>query len=212
MFGINNASNSTIDSREAIERYLFQKGVEENKTVVLIIDEGQKISLENLEVLRTLLNFETNEYKLIQIVIMAQIELLPRIKRIRNFMDRISLKYTIDPLDDKEIRRMIEFRLKQAGYKGKDFLFSDEAVSLIHQFTRGYPRQVAAFCHNVLKDLIVKGKSFADADVIRELIAKEADDGGEFVENFMLSQSEGRFVNSSAEEFFRGEIKAFPGN
>ena len=55
VFGISPFFRSTIDQRDAIEKYLYQKCVEENKTVVLIIDEGQKLSLPHLEVLRTLL-------------------------------------------------------------------------------------------------------------------------------------------------------------
>jgi len=69
--------------------------VEENKTVVLIIDEGQKLSLPHLEVLRTLLNYETNEYKMLQLVILAQMELLPRIKKVKNFMDRMKYVFVL---------------------------------------------------------------------------------------------------------------------
>ncbi|MCX7661465.1 MAG: AAA family ATPase [Candidatus Omnitrophica bacterium] len=47
--------------KEALERFLFQKGVNENKTIVLIVDEAQKLSDDSLEVLRVLLNYETNE-------------------------------------------------------------------------------------------------------------------------------------------------------
>ena len=68
---------STIDHRDAIEKYLFQKCVEEQKTVVLLIDEGQKLNEPQLEVLRSFLNYETNEYKLLQLVILGQMELLP---------------------------------------------------------------------------------------------------------------------------------------
>src|SRR3989338_4839489 len=93
LFGISPFFRSTLDHREAMEKYLFQKCVEQQKTVILIIDEGQKLTQPHLEVLRTLLNYETNEYKMLQLVILAQVELLPRIKRVRNFMDRVSLKY-----------------------------------------------------------------------------------------------------------------------
>jgi general secretion pathway protein A len=133
MFGITPEFKSTLDFKEALERYLFQKGVEEGKTIVLLIDEAQKISQENLEVLRTLLNFETNEFKLLQLVIMAQVELLPRIKRIRNFIDRVALKYTINPLDEHETKELIEFRLHQAGLNWQQQLFTDGAIRLIYQ-------------------------------------------------------------------------------
>ena len=57
--------------KEQIKQCLFRKGVGENKTVVLIIDEGQKIPAFCLEILREFLNYDNNEYKLLQIVIFA---------------------------------------------------------------------------------------------------------------------------------------------
>ncbi|MDV7399630.1 ATP-binding protein, partial [Arthrospira platensis SPKY1] len=93
MFKAKPKYRSTLDYRDAIEQYLFQKGVEENKTIVLLIDEGQKLSPPFLEILRILLNYETNEYKLLQLVIFSQMELLPKIRKIPNFMDRICLKF-----------------------------------------------------------------------------------------------------------------------
>ena len=174
MFGITPAFKSTLDFKEALEKYLFQKGVEENKTIILLIDEGQKITGENLEVLRTLLNYETNEYKLLQLVIMAQVELLTRIKRIRNFMDRITLKYTINPLDERETKEMIEFRLKQAGYNHQNNLFTDEAIRLLNQFTQGYPRRIAMVCHDALETLVMKERPVVDVEIINSLIAQEA--------------------------------------
>jgi general secretion pathway protein A len=165
---------STLDLKEALERYLFQKGVDEKKTIILLIDEGQKINLENLEVLRMLLNYETNEFKLLQLVIMAQPELLPRIKRVRNFMDRVALKYTINPFDESETKEMIEFRLKQAGYDHKAGLFTDEAVRIIYQYTQGYPRRIAMLCHDALETVVMKERSVVDAQIINGIIAQEA--------------------------------------
>ena len=174
IFGVNPNFKSTLDFKESLEKYLFQKGVEENKTVVLLIDEGQKISPENLELLRTLLNYETNEYKLLQLVIMAQTELLPRITRIRNFIDRVVLKYTINPLDEIETKEMIEFRLKQAGYRNPYHLFTDEAIRLIYQHTRGYPRRIAIICHDALEAAIMNDRLAVDEETINSLILQEA--------------------------------------
>jgi len=173
MFNIVPEFKSTIDFKEALEKYLFQKGVEENKTIILLIDEGQKITQENLEVLRTLLNYETNEYKLLQLVIMAQVELLPRVTRVRNFIDRVALKYTINPLDEAETKEMIRFRLKQAGYNGLRSLFSDEAIKLIYRHTQGYPRKISMLCHDALETLIMKDSETVDAEIINSLIGTE---------------------------------------
>lgn len=177
MFNITPEFNSTIDFKEALEKYLFQKGVEENKTIVLLIDEGQKINQENLEVLRTLLNFETNEFKLLQLVILAQMELLPRVKKINNFLDRISLKYTINPIDEAEAKELIDFRLRQAGYKYQNSLFNDEAVKLIYHHTQGYPRRLNMLCHDALESVAMKGRMVVDAGIISELIFRDKNEG-----------------------------------
>lgn len=174
VFNIMPPFKSTLDFKEAIERYLFQRGVEENKTIVLLIDEGQKINTENLEVLRTLLNYETNEYKLLQLVIMAQVELMPRVKKIHNFTDRIALKYTINPLDESETKKMIDFRLRQAGYNIQNCLFTDQAVQLIYNYTQGYPRKIALLCHDALEAAVMKDASQIDEDIIMGLISSEA--------------------------------------
>ena len=173
LFGISPFFRSTIDHREVIEKYLFQKCVEEKKTVVLFIDEGQKLSQPYLEVLRTLLNYETNECKMLQLVIFAQMELLPRIKRVRNFMDRISLKYILNPLDECETGKLIEFRLQRAGYAEARNLFSHEAVKKIYEYTEGYPRQICFICHNAIERLIMDDHEVVTEDLINKIVVRE---------------------------------------
>lgn len=172
VFGIQEPQLKTaVEFREEIERYLFQKSIEEGKTIVLLIDEGQKLNFENLEVLRTLLNYETNEHKLLQLVILAQNELLPRIKRMNNFLDRVALMFSIDPLSESETKEMIEFRLKQAGFSKLNPLFSDEAVRLIYENTLGYPRKIAMLCHSALERVIMRGEASINEGIIMDLVA-----------------------------------------
>jgi general secretion pathway protein A len=175
---INNIQNPTIlDLREALERFLFQKGVTENKTVTIIIDEAQKLNDESLEMLRVLLNYETNEFKLLQLVLLGQLELHSKITVIPNFFDRISFKYTLNPLDFEETKEMIRFRLNQAGYKANVHLFLDDALKEIHQYSRGYPRQITMLCHRALKNLVLKNKFVVDDTFIREMIEEEIKTG-----------------------------------
>lgn len=173
MFGISPELRSTLEYKDAIEKYLFHKGVDENKTIILLIDEGQKLNANQLELLRILLNYETNEFKLLQLIILAQVELLPRIRRIRNFMDRIALKYLINPLDESETKQMIEFRLKEAGYIAAAPLFTDEAVKLIYEHTQGYPRKIALLCHDCVEKIIMDEKKAVDRDVAQAVIDEE---------------------------------------
>ncbi|RKY39508.1 MAG: transposase [Candidatus Omnitrophota bacterium] len=173
IFNITPPTKSILDYKECIERYLFQKSVEEKKTIVLFIDEGQKLTPKNLEALRVLLNYETNEYKLLQIVITAQLEILSRLKQMKNFMDRISLKYVINPLSRYETKRMIEYRLQKAGFSSQNSLFTEEAIELIYEYTQGYPRQITLLCHNALERLVMKEKKVADRALIEEVIEEE---------------------------------------
>jgi general secretion pathway protein A len=170
-------SPTIIDLREALERFLFQKGVTENKTVTIIIDEAQKLNESSLEVLRVLLNYETNEFKLLQLVILGQLELHSKIVNMPNFFDRISFKYTLNPLDFDETKEMIEFRVRQAGYRASMHIFLDEAIREIYQYSRGYPRQINVICHRALKNLVLKNKFVVDAEVIREMSEEEIKSG-----------------------------------
>ncbi len=166
-----------LDLRDAVERFLIQKSVEEKKTVILIIDEAQKLDLTTLEVLRVLLNFETNEYKLIQLVLLGQMELYSKIANMSNFIDRISFKYTLNPLGPKETKEMIEYRIRKAGYASAMELFSPDAVSEIYNYSRGYPRSITMLCHRVLKEMVMQNKPVADKSVVRDVLDKERQAG-----------------------------------
>jgi len=165
---------TVLDYKEAIKRYLFAQGAEQNKTIVLLIDEAQKLNSLSLEALRMLLNYETNEFKLLQLVILGQMELLPRLTEVRNLIDRVSLLYTLTPFGIDETKEMIEFRVRQAGYMGREKLFSELAIKEIFKYTEGYPRRIGMLCHKALKLLVMKNKPIVDNEIIKELIEHEA--------------------------------------
>ena len=163
--------------KEMLEKFLFQKGVVENKTVALIVDEAQKLNNTSLEAMRVLLNYETNEFKLFQLVLLGQLELHAKIMNMPNFFDRISFKYTLNPLSRQETKEMIEFRIRTAGYKANMHLFLDEAIEEIYSYTKGYPRRIMMLCHSALKDLIMKKKMVVDAKLVGEIIKNEVKSG-----------------------------------
>jgi len=182
--------NPTIlDVQEALERFLFRRGIEENKTVVLIVDEAQKLNEVTLEALRVLLNYETNEFKLLQLILLGQLELYAKIANMQNFLDRISFKYTLNPLTEEETRSLIEFRIRQAGYSSKMFLFLDGAIREIHHYTKGYPRQIAMICHKALKALVLRRKSIVDEALVREVIEEEDRKGWSRITPTLLQRS-----------------------
>lgn len=174
LFHIEIPSRSTeLDFMEAVEKFLFKNGVEEEKTIILLIDEAQMLPDFVLEILRILLNYETNEYKILQLVLVGQMELLQRVSQISNFWDRIALKYVINPLGEDEISAMIDFRLRQAGYKKFISLFTSEAVKLMWDHTQGYPRKLSFLCHNLLEELVMHDQKIVDEKIVRKVIDVE---------------------------------------
>jgi general secretion pathway protein A len=187
---INSSSDvASLDIRDALERFLFQKGVTENKAVVLIIDEAQKLSDRSLEVLRVLLNYETNEYKLLQLVLLGQTELHEKIISIPNFFDRISFKYMLNPFSLQETEEMINFRIRKAGYKARMHLFLKDAIVEIHQATQGYPRRITMLCHKALKELVMRNKSVVSAGVIEDIVQNEMRAGWHRKDPLLLKNS-----------------------
>lgn len=166
-----------LDLRDSIEKFLLQKTMDEKRTVILIIDEAQKLNLATLETLRVLLNFETNEYKLIQLVLLGQVELYAKVANMPNFLDRISFKYTLNPLDARETRELIQFRMKAAGYNSAMPLFLDDGIAEIYNYSRGYPRKITMLCHKVLKEMILQNKQVVDQALVKVVIEKDLQSG-----------------------------------
>jgi general secretion pathway protein A len=172
-FGIQTTARSTFEYKNELQNYLLQKGVKENKIIVLIIDEGQKLTPTYIEVLRTLLNYETNEYKLLQLVIFAQQEFLHKMKRQPNFIDRVSLGYVINPLNEEDTRGLIRFRLRKAGMPREKTFFTDKAMLEIHAQSQGYPRRITRLCHDALIKMIREEKKMVDVKIVRSMADKE---------------------------------------
>ena len=145
--------------KELIKHHLFRKGVDQKKTTVLIIDEGQKIPAFCLELLREFLNYETNEYKLLQIVIFAQKEFEEVVRRHPNFADRINLFHRLKPLDLRDTRMMIRYRLEKSSSTPKKLdLFTLPAIFAIYRATGGFPRKIINLCHQCILTMIIQNK------------------------------------------------------
>jgi len=154
--------------KETVKKTLFRKGVDQRRTVVLIIDEGQKIPPKCLELLREFLNFETNEHKLLQIAIFAQTEFQQTLHTHANFADRINLLHTLGPVNFKDTRQMIRFRIDQSrdAQRTSD-LFTFPALFAVYRATGGYPRKIVHLCHQCLLAVIIQNKTRAGWALVR---------------------------------------------
>ncbi|MBM3326495.1 MAG: transposase [Calditrichaeota bacterium] len=178
MFRIKTKARSVLECKNAIETFLFQQGVEKDRIIVLLIDEGQNLTPTYLEALRNLLNYETNEYKLLQLVIFAQLDFLPKLNRNPNFEDRIATSYMLNPLNEADTREMIEFRLHQAGWDGNRTIFTEEAFKELFVSTRGYPRRITILCHNCLIEMLRADRAYIDADLVQKVVSSQVSFNG----------------------------------
>ena len=155
-------------AKEFIKHSLFRKGVDQKKVTVLIIDEGQKLPVFCLELLREFLNYETNEYKLLQIVIFAQKEFEAVIRQHPNFGDRINLFHHLKPLSFRDTRMMIMYRLEKSSSTPRKLnFFSFPALLAIYRATGGFPRKIINLCHQCILAMIIQNKSKVEYRLVR---------------------------------------------
>ena len=159
--------------KEMVKQYLYHQGVHEKKNVILIIDEGQKIPRFCMELLREFLNYETNKYKLLQIVIFAQKEFTKTLKAYANFADRINFYHLLKPLGFSDTRHMIQFRLHQSsGTPQPQSFFSYPALRAVYRATGGYPRKIVNLCHQCIIAMIVQNRSVVDWLLVNQCVKK----------------------------------------
>ncbi|WP_051822418.1 AAA family ATPase [Desulfonatronum thiodismutans] len=149
---------------EGLQQHLFLEAQENQKILVLIIDEGQKLVPECLEVIRELLNYETNDAKLLQVIIFAQEEFDIVLAEVPNFQDRINEFCRLMPLNFWDTRAMIRHRLSLAGTSRE--LFTWPAYWALYRASRGTPRKIMHLGHKALMALIVNNQAKADRNVV----------------------------------------------
>lgn len=157
-----------------LQALIYAKALQDGHNLVLLIDEGQKLSPAALEVLRELLNFETNTEKLLQIIIFAQPELAESIAALPNFKDRINEYLHLTPLPQKESIALVRHRLHLAGGQQAERLFSKGALVALHKASKGRPRQLMRLGHQMLLTLIMGNKTQVTAAMVQAQVARDA--------------------------------------
>jgi general secretion pathway protein A len=159
-FGIE-AKRSLAAQNDALEEFLIGE-YQAGRTVIVFLDEGQRLNAELLEVIRGLLNFESDVHKLVQIVVAGQLDLLDRIKAKRNkaLASRIFSPVMIQQLSESEAGEMVQFRCSRARVPCP---FTDEAITQIYRHVGGNPRAILWTCARA-------AKQFQDGKILPEHI------------------------------------------
>jgi len=149
-FGIEVKDFDRLETVAAISEFLL-KQVTRGKESVLVIDEAQDLTDELLEQVRLLSNIETDDRKLLQIILMGQPELRGRLDdpRMRQLRQRITVRYHLAPLTRSEAGQYIRHRLELAGANGTP-RFTPPAIWRVFRYSRGIPRLINALCDKAL--------------------------------------------------------------
>src|SRR5437773_2243179 len=120
-------------------------------SAVLIIDEAQNLPLQVLEQIRTLSNLETDKEKLLQIILVGQLNLgtLLRSPELRQLDQRVSIRYELKPLDEESVAAYVAHRLTIAGGSAS-VAFLPKALAQVHRLSGGIPRLINLICDRAL--------------------------------------------------------------
>jgi general secretion pathway protein A len=161
------SNGSKLDMLHSINDILY-KNKEEDKDVVIIIDEAQAInSQEMFEELRLLLNFQLNDRFLLTLILVGQPELREKINKLPQLKQRLAISFHLNVLIPDETAHYIEHRCRIAG--AEKSLFTEGAVGLIAANSGGVPRRINTYCELALMQAMLDKKNIVD-----EKIAKEA--------------------------------------
>ncbi|MDA1277341.1 MAG: AAA family ATPase [Verrucomicrobia bacterium] len=149
-FGLDVKNMDRLDTVASINQFLLQQ-VDLQRDAVLIIDEAQDLTNELLEQVRLLSNLETDDRKLLQIVLMGQPELRDRLNayELRQLRQRIMVRYHLRPLNRTEVSQYVQHRLHISGARGAPY-FTAGAFWRLYRYSGGIPRLVNAVCDKCL--------------------------------------------------------------
>jgi general secretion pathway protein A len=149
-FGLQVKGMDRMETMTAISDFLLKQTLA-GKETVLIVDEAQDLTEDLLEQVRLISNIETDDRKLLQIVLMGQPELRDRLNshKLRQLRQRITVRYHLRPLTRNEVGQYIHHRLALAGSPGLP-TFSIPAVWSVFRYSQGIPRLVNAVCDKAL--------------------------------------------------------------
>ncbi|MFJ9643246.1 ExeA family protein [Streptomyces sp. NPDC101206] len=151
------------------EQFLVQQ-FQDGKIPVLLVDEAQYMTREQLKLVHYLLNFETSKTKLLQIVLVGQEELGTKIVNYRELASRM-FPIAMSAMSLEDLRDMVQFRLTVAGRREPLFAErdADQAYHMLYAYTKGLPRDAIKVCFELLIDLAVGGHTQATPQQIEEI-------------------------------------------
>ena len=160
-------NNSVKTYTDRIYEFLISSNRKNEKTV-LIIDEAQNLNSKVLEQLRLLTNLETNQRKLLQIIVLGQPELLDILAKpeMRQLAQRITARFHLQPLTRNEVKAYVTHRLAVAGQNIQ--LFPENSIKLLYKLSNGVPRLINIICDRALLGAYVESQYAVHTPIIKK--------------------------------------------
>lgn len=148
---------------------------EHGRRVVLMVDEAHLIrNSATLEELRLLLNCQMNDQFLINLLLLGQVELRDKIKKVPALEQRLAVRQHLKPLDAVESGEMILHRLKVAGYTGDQSPFTPDAICEMHKYSKGTPRLISTIADNALMIAFARKQKSIDGFLVHEVVSEHS--------------------------------------
>ena len=144
-FDLDYKDKSNTEKYHIFETFLIEQYASGNNTI-LIVDEAQNLNPYMLEELRVISNINAGKDQVIQVILSGQPEIRDtlRLPELRQFAQRVSSDFHIEPLDMDQLSDYIQHRLDRAGARRE--LFTSKAIRMVFNFSRGIPRIANTFC------------------------------------------------------------------
>lgn len=151
---------------DGLNSFLLEQYSQE-RNCLIIIDDAQNLSTESLEMIRLISNFEVSTHKLVQILLIAQPEIMLTINlpQIRQLKSRIALHIELAPFTEKEVQDYVYFRLNGAG-NYNNIELTKKAIKCLHKLSNGYPRRINLIMDRVLYALLIEASHRVDDKLI----------------------------------------------
>src|SRR5881628_1659964 len=168
--GLERRGSTRGELMTVLSQHLLAAGGE-GKSVVIVVDEAQHMSVEALEQVRLLSTLEAPDRKLLQIVLAGQPELEAKLARpeLRQLTQRIGVRCHLRPLAERETFRYVEHRLRAAGLGGS-LPFTRAATARVHRYSGGVPRVINLVCDRALSTAFAGRKRNVDVDTVKAAI------------------------------------------
>ena len=170
-FGLPVQGKDKIELLRDLNTFLISQYAKGNQPM-LIIDEAQNLNSKLLEEVRMLSNLETDDAKLLQIILVGQPELRETLKRpgMRQLRQRLSINCHLQPLSSSEIEDYILHRLEIAGDRSA-VVFDSEALRIIYKYSRGIPRLINIICDFLMLSACAEETRQLDGNMVQDIIA-----------------------------------------